>query len=153
MCLAGTAAFIGVAVIVLVSTFVSPIWTVLATALPFTLIVAVATMQGSGVPPGRVRGTMILTWISNLVTLLVLGTWLLFLFFGLRTKSGVKPVWQSFAIAIGVWAVIVLSLILLYIYWPRFNSLIDQGTIHGFSSSPAQPTGAKPKTEERRTGT
>lgn len=136
MIIAGSVAFVGVALIVLVSTFVSPVWTLLATALPFMLIVSVATMQASSVNAGRIRGTMMLTWISSLITMMFLGVWLLVLFFGMPVAEGVKSVWGSFAAAAAFWAVSVATVILLYLYWPRFQRLVDEGTIHKYSIEP-----------------
>jgi ABC-type polysaccharide transport system permease subunit len=127
MLVGGTAAFFGVALMVLVSTYVSPVWAILWNALPFGIIISALVMQKANIDPGRIRGLLVTNGMSCLACTLFMSFWLILLFYGPFVPVG-KGVWQGLGIAILVYIAAVSGVIAMYFVQPKFKLLIDNGT-------------------------
>lgn len=124
----GGCAFVLVFITVYVCAYFSPIWTLVISALPFSLIFILAVMHRSQIDTGRLNGTLFAYFISTVVLCIVVGTWT-FLSFNAKSIGGENTrLWLSLAVCTSVWVLLCGELFLAYYYIPMFRSLIDSGT-------------------------
>jgi hypothetical protein len=126
--LGGLAAFVIVVVTVYVCAYVSPVWTVVISALPLSLILVLSVMQRSQIDPGRLKGTLLAYFLAMIVSILVVGTWTVMSFYATGFGCDSTRIWLSLAVCTSVWGLLCVEILLAYFYIPKFKSLLNSGT-------------------------
>ena len=124
----GLAAFIIVVVTVYVCAYVSPVWTVVISALPLSLMLVLAVMQRSRIETGRLKGTLLSYFLALIVSILVVGTWTFMSFYATSFGCDRTRIWLSLAVCTSVWGLVCTEILLAYFYIPKFKSLLNSGT-------------------------
>jgi hypothetical protein len=113
---------------VYLSTYISPIWTLIISAMPMSLIVILAVMQISKVDNGRVLGTLVTYFLAVVILLIVVGTWAFLVFFVFPDHKNPRiTLWGCFSITLLIWIFFSIGLVVLYLRYPPFMNLILNG--------------------------
>ncbi len=130
MFVAGLASFFVVSIIVFLSTFVAPVWILLATAFPTSILVVLLVMKFSKIEYPRMKGTLVAYALGLSVLAMTVVTWALISQFFFQHLSPLRCIWLSFLMAMVVWVCLSLTIGILYLNNGNFKRLLSKGSIY-----------------------